>query len=908
MSHSSDDLSRLENALHHARKGRRIVPVAEDPANNPAPPREERALAKKKALVTDTFREATTNEAKIRRWFKRWPNMNYGIVGGKRSGIVIWDADLDNEPDPVHGWNLSGAETFNLVLDDFGIHVDGALQTHTPSGGLHIFAAFPESFTDLDFKGHNSPHPNLGHGMDLMFAGGWVVGPGCSWNGKSYVMHDIDAPLATLSDEFFEQTKRGAPKQESRRAKKVQRREQARSPLASMSLDTTTGEAGINPLWMRHALFGPDGEVTKLYEVSAAEGGRDSGVFEQARRIAGLVLAQGSGITPEAAHSIYMTAAAHTIGGDWTYEDVQSKWARAMGVETGEPEATIRQIPLPSTRSGLAAESDDAPLASKIDEGLTAAAGTHIDEETKRGPGRPRKVNEAERGTYAWAWEDGVLDLAAVTEFLIEKHHIKLDDIGGLWSFEPLKLAYEPLTKDDGGGAPRRTIKAILGNKYSTTEVNRVISAIIEDKIFLEKIETERTAKNAHLVYLRNGLLNIETGEFAEYTASNAGAYQLPITYDPAATCPGWERQFELTLASDAREYVKEMLASVLLPSPSTAAIWMLGLRTNSGKSFLIHVIENYLYGSAFVTAISPHELNSRNSHLVRDLRGMLANVCPDLKNEKLIDVAEIKKLMSRGKDSTQAHGKYQKSVKFSWFGSMVFSMNDILEVSDKSGAWDSRTMYLTFPNDMRVHPEGDPDFERNNHRLLTDKEISGLFNEIVRAAQRIEKEGFSAPASAEAMRRDFETPAEARLMLKWLEEGEAATTLKIDRSIDRKNRSTDLKVERSVAWKSFRSWATEQGHEDDSYPGRNTFYGHLAKILGNPVHTDQGDWFMGLQITPTHKRRARSAAVENDISAKRKSREASQRDLGALATEMNADTESGEIGEERGRPRRRTS
>lgn len=897
MSRSSSDLSRQKNALYQARLGRRVIPVTPDPALEleftPG------AKFRKKPLINEPYAEATIDPAKIRRWFRRWPDMNYGIVGGKESGIIILDADLDEMADEKGGWRLTATETFGLVIEDFKLTFDKSrnLVTDTPSDSLHLFLEFPEGYDDSDFPGAAVQHKNLGRGMDLKFARGWVMGPGSSWLGKQYVMHDLDAPLVKTTSDLVAAISKGAPRQKSRRSQvRKDRKETTRSVADSRYSNgaVRADPTGLNPEWMHRALFGSQGEITKLEKISPAEGARDSGVFQAARAIGGLVLADGSGISKEQALSSYITAASHTIGGDWTYADIYQKWIRAVGgvdLDGKEwvAEAEVRVIPAPKRATRKADKASEAQRRSVAPPQSAEA------QPATRKPGRPRKENPAEKGKYAWAWLNGELDRAAVEDFLVEKHHIHVDAAGSLWYYEPVGV-YKPLTKVEGEGAPRRTIKAILGNRYTTTWVNNVISGILEDRTYLPVLETERTLHNAHLIYLRNGRYNTRSDAFETYTPENAGTFQLPITYDPDATCPGWNRQFALTMPTDAGDYPKQMLASVLLPTSTSAAIWMLGTRTNSGKSFLIWFIENYLIGKEFVAAISPHDLNSKNSHLVSDLQGMYANVSSELGTQKLIDVQEIKKLTSGGQDSTQPHAKYKRSSKFAWFGSMIFSMNQELEVSDHSGAWDRRAMYLPFPNDLREHPDADRDFDRKGrYTLVTDEEVSGLFNEIVRAAHHVQEHGFTVPESAQRMRREFETPPEARPIVKWLHD-EEGKTLKIDLKVDREDKATDMKVERPAAYKAFKTWATANGYAEGCYPGRNTFFAYLTKVFGKYVHNDQGDWFLGLQLTSTGKQRARARAVESDLDKKRSNRAAVA--LESLANDLKADLYSGEISE----------
>jgi len=47
----------------------------------------------KRPLTAEGFLEATTDEARIRGWWSRWPNANVAIPTGERSGLLVLDVD-----------------------------------------------------------------------------------------------------------------------------------------------------------------------------------------------------------------------------------------------------------------------------------------------------------------------------------------------------------------------------------------------------------------------------------------------------------------------------------------------------------------------------------------------------------------------------------------------------------------------------------------------------------------------------------------------------------------------------------------------------------------------------------------------------------------------------------------------
>ena len=145
--------------------------------------------------------------------------MNYGIVGGAESGLFILDADLDKSAAPDEGWHLSAAETYELVIRDYGLQLKGTFKVRTPSGGVHHYFAWPAGADKSDFAGHSVQHRNLGRGMDFALHGGYVVGPGSVLDdGRVYRASNLEAALAELPNPLLQDVRKRASRVDSERS------------------------------------------------------------------------------------------------------------------------------------------------------------------------------------------------------------------------------------------------------------------------------------------------------------------------------------------------------------------------------------------------------------------------------------------------------------------------------------------------------------------------------------------------------------------------------------------------------------------------------------------------------------------------------------------------------------------
>lgn len=104
---------------------------------------------------------ATTDTGIIDSWFKRDPNMNYGVMAGAE--VFIVDIDVKD---------ADGFETYSDLLkvpkDDI-YHTTFSVMS--PSGGMHLYLETDKAYS-------NSAKTTLGSGIDTRSGNGYVVGPG----------------------------------------------------------------------------------------------------------------------------------------------------------------------------------------------------------------------------------------------------------------------------------------------------------------------------------------------------------------------------------------------------------------------------------------------------------------------------------------------------------------------------------------------------------------------------------------------------------------------------------------------------------------------------------------------------------------------------------------------------------
>jgi hypothetical protein len=162
--------SNVEAALDLARRGFYVFPIAD---------------GKKSPALCRWSREATTDEATIRRWWSSHPCANIGVATGP-SGLIV--VDIDNKD------GKDGAASLAL-LEMLYEQLPTTLTVRTASGGRHIY---------LRGACRNSVC-KLGAGLDVRSAGGYVVAPGSLLDGGGEYCWERDATVAAAPDWLIEQ-------------------------------------------------------------------------------------------------------------------------------------------------------------------------------------------------------------------------------------------------------------------------------------------------------------------------------------------------------------------------------------------------------------------------------------------------------------------------------------------------------------------------------------------------------------------------------------------------------------------------------------------------------------------------------------------------------------------------------
>lgn len=266
-----------------------------------------------------------------------------------------------------------------------------------------------------------------------------------------------------------------------------------------------------------------------------------------------------------------------------------------------------------------------------------------------------------------------------------------------------------------------------------------------------------------HLVNVENGLLRVEDGVLLPHTPKHLSSVQLPVTYDPTATCPSIESFVATTFPHDAHDLAWEIPGVLMTPATWLQKAVLLSGEGCNGKSTWLSLLAAFL-GHRNVASMPLHKLES-DRFAVSRLLGKLANVCADLPSEHLSGTSMFKAIT--GGDVLMGEHKFRDSFDFTPFARLIFSANHLPRSADSSSAFFRR--WIVIPFDRTFASEDQIPRDVLDARLQAPAELSGLLNQALEGLRHVqEQRGFTEPASVQAAWKDFQATTDPPAV--WLE------------------------------------------------------------------------------------------------------------------------------------------
>lgn len=288
--------------------------------------------------------------------------------------------------------------------------------------------------------------------------------------------------------------------------------------------------------------------------------------------------------------------------------------------------------------------------------------------------------------------------------------------------------------KDNGKVIIDKILDRVAGKLYTIN-----VSKETQKKVFLRSMEEyDIFDQNPYLLCVRNGVIDLLTGDFLEHSPGYYLTSAAPVEYDPSKRPTEFIKFLEGACTNDDdRLTLIDWIVACACLTEFEYILFLTGHGSN-GK----HVYEALLqafFGSDATEAISLEELmNSRFAmgYLRRARICISSETNPDKTKTEL-----IKKIS--GNDWISSDVKNKDRVRFKAYTQLIFDSNSMPIFEDTSYGFARRFTRVVMPYKFVDHPDAEDPLQKKADRhllekLTTDQELSGILNLIIIRAKEI--------------------------------------------------------------------------------------------------------------------------------------------------------------------------
>lgn len=261
------------------------------------------------------------------------------------------------------------------------------------------------------------------------------------------------------------------------------------------------------------------------------------------------------------------------------------------------------------------------------------------------------------------------------------------------------------------------------------------------------------------LINLKNGVLDVESGELRAHDPAYFFKYALEHKYDPKAECPRFIQFLEDSFSGDKNlvNLIGEIMGYTIIGGDPTAhkAFVFYGEGRN-GKSTCLDIIRELL-GEKNTAAVSLKHIDKPFS-MVR-LDGKLANIVDESPGK--IDPEAFKNIVGGGCVTAAHKGKPEYDLKVN--ARMIFACNRLPNFRESGVAIKERLVLVPFDNYVPAHKR-DKDIVKK-----LKMEITGILNFALDGLKRYKENGFSKSVAIDKLNKEYELESDP--VFSWFDE-----------------------------------------------------------------------------------------------------------------------------------------
>lgn len=266
-------------------------------------------------------------------------------------------------------------------------------------------------------------------------------------------------------------------------------------------------------------------------------------------------------------------------------------------------------------------------------------------------------------------YEGGKLSYDKFSRFLISEHHIKRINGNlhvykdGIYQFGTLEL--------------ERVIDKYMPN-FKSRERKEVINKL---EIL---VNNEWKLGSPNIIAFKNGLYNVVTDEFSDFTPEVVITNKIDWNYNPSSYAPLTDEILDNLAIHDKgiRMLIEEMIGYTFYRRNELRKAFILTGQKQNGKSTFLNMLKELL-GAKNTSVLDIKHLSDRFSTVM--MVNKLANIGDDISNKKLYDTEQFKKIVSGEKINAEQKGR--DKFEFTPYCKLIYSANNIPKLGDGDDA-----------------------------------------------------------------------------------------------------------------------------------------------------------------------------------------------------------------------------
>lgn len=286
---------------------------------------------------------------------------------------------------------------------------------------------------------------------------------------------------------------------------------------------------------------------------------------------------------------------------------------------------------------------------------------------------------------------------------------------------------------------------------YSKLYNKQYRDTIINDAKSICPVKDSKFDNNIYLFNCQNGTYDFKNNTFKAFDRQDYITNISNVIYDQNADCPRFRQYLNEVMENqqDKIDYLLKMAAYGYTGNVTRDCFFVLyGSKTRNGKSTFVG-INTYILGTYAGTmkpaTVTRKQMNNGGNAATPDLAGVKNSrwvTISEIENGMMLDISLIKTMT--GKNELKARNLYENDITFKPKFKLYFDTNFLPKMTDDTIFQSDRLHLIEF---TRHFEQNERDFE------LMDKlksESSGIFNLIIEAYSKLEKEGFIVPKESQ--------------------------------------------------------------------------------------------------------------------------------------------------------------